>query len=290
MPHIPEPIWTQIGPGYFEVQFNELKQFIDYIYSDLLNFGAYIWRGHRCDSWTLEPTIARLIRESTIPRTQEWDFEKEHLDAFKHAARGRRGPNPPLINDENEWWALGQHQGLATPLLDWTTSPFVATFFAFSTVGREQTPYRAIFALHQPSVKSIVELARSKENVRRKEMREELKKAGKALSLGDWATIGSKAEPDLIFVRPLSDENQRLVSQGGLFTRSRTNLSIEDWVMKHQEAADSGLTLLKCLVPDSERSKCLQLLNRMNINPLSLFPDLTGASTYCNLFSEIDNY
>ncbi len=60
--------------------------------------------------------------------------------------------------------------------------------------------------------------------------------------------------------------------------------------MKRQPKDDNGLTLLKCLVPDIDRSRCLQLLNRMNINPLSLFPDLTGASRYCNLHSEIENY
>ena len=102
--------------------------------------------------------------------------------------------------------------------------------------------------------------------------------------------LKTKAEPEVVFVRPHSDDNQRLVAQGGLFTRSRTDLSIEEWVMKHQSNDDSGLTLLKFLVPDDDRAKCLQLLNRMNINPLSLFPDLQGASRYCNLHSEIENY
>lgn len=284
-----DPVWTQLGPGYAQVEFQDLKQFIDYLYSDLLDFGTYVWRGQRCDSWKLEPTLDRLIRDAKASPAKEWDFSRKHLEAFKHAARGRRGINPPAIATEDEWWALGQHQGLATPLLDWTTSPFVAAFFAFADLGPDQTAHRAVFALHQPSVSSMVKTALLEEEARREAHLKTIKENGGPRGLFDLA-MSAKAEPDLVFVRPLTDENERLVAQGGLFTRSRTELSIDEWVIKHQSPDAKGLTLLKCLVPDGERARCLQLLNRMNINPLSLFPDLTGASRYCNLHSEIENY
>ena len=87
-----------------------------------------------------------------VPNARRSNFLSKHLLEFKYAVRGRRGSNPPSINDENEWWALGQHHGLATPLLDWTKSPFVAAYFAFIEVAEPQTTHRAIFALHQPTI------------------------------------------------------------------------------------------------------------------------------------------
>lgn len=283
------PVETNLGPGFLEVKFETFKQFVDYLYSDLLDFNAYIWRGQRCESWALEPTLDRLIRESDLSQTKRIDFANRHLEAFKYAARGRRGANPPLINNDNDWWALGQHHGLPTPLLDWSNSPFVAAFFAFSDIAPDQTDHRAIYALHQPSVEKIV---KGKVRATKKKNEEELasKKKNGNLGLLDSAILEGPVYPDIVFVRPLSDENSRLVSQRGLFTRSHTPLSIEDWVQANHPEEDDTCTLLKFIVPNSERARCLQLLNRMNINPLSLFPDLSGASQYCTVLAQIDRY
>lgn len=282
--------WERLGPGYHQVKFSSFKQFMDYLYSDLLDFGTYVWRGHRREDWKLESTIQRLKRVSKTSHTQSWKFEEKHLELFKQSALGRRGLNPQLINDENEWWALGQHHGLATPLLDWSTSPFVASFFAFSEDESDHTSYRAIFALHRPTIERTVNRVRNEQESKRKQ---DLQKynASNQPKLGlAYAALNIKNKQELIFIKPLSDENKRLSAQGGLFTRSRFDISIEDWVTKHHDQDDTGITLLKCLVPNQDRSKCLQLLNRMNINHLSLFPDLLGASQYCNLHYDIENY
>jgi hypothetical protein len=256
----------------------------------MLDYDAYVWRGQRCSDWKLEPTLDRLVREAKVAPTKAAKFRAGHLEQFQFAARGRRGANPPTLEDEDSWWALGQHHGLATPLLDWTTSPFVAAFFAYIETEDPQTPQRSVFALHRPTVEFRARTIARQINIDRREQLDAAEKEGKKLGLIQRAMLQAKAEPEVRFVRPFSDENQRLVNQGGLFTRAPAGKTLDQWVLESVDPEEKGYTLLKIYLPNKDRELCLRYLNRMNINHLSLFPDLYGASKFCNLFSEIDKY
>ena len=74
-----------------------------------------------------------------------------------------------------------------------------------------------------------------------------------------------------------------------MFTRSPDNISVEEWVNEHF-IGYNRVVLLKMTFPNKEREFVLQSLNRMNINHLSLFPDLYGASQYSNLELQIAKY
>jgi hypothetical protein len=50
------------------------------------------------------------------------------------------------------------------------------------------------------------------------------------------------------------------------------------------------ITMYKIVFPDSIRNQALSALNNMNINHLSLFPDLHGSSQYSNYQLEIEPY
>jgi hypothetical protein len=266
----------EIKDGVCETRFTAFRYFHEYVEQEMLDLQGHIWRGQRCDNWTLDSTIDRLLARSQMQSRDRAAFRKRQLEQFQLAARGRRGANPPSIDDENGWWALGQHHGLCTPLLDWTASPFVAAYFSFIGRGDNQTNFRAIYALHVPSVQFMVSRTRNEEAL---------------------ATIGVTGSPptsepraEIEFVVPLSDENQRLVNQSGLFSRAPDGQNLGDWVRLRFQGVTTDQILRKLLIPNEDREGCLKMLNRMNINHLTLFPDLDGASRFCNLYGEIEKY
>ena len=253
--------WTEskIVDGMATFRLISWKYFPDFIYKEMLDYRDYIWRGHRCDDWLLESTLDRVLKRKL---KRKWKpLMRKHLSSFKYAVRGRRGPNPQELETEDEWWALGRHHGLDAPLLDWVTSPFVAAYFAFVSKGNEQTSQRVIYAL------SMIDVKRKSREIER----------------NGRTTI-------IKFVRPLSHENPRLVNQSGLFTRSPLGEDIESWTKREFKGENGVYILIKITIPNKDRLLCLRSLNRMNINHLTLFPDLYGASKFSNLNLSIDKY
>lgn len=287
-----KPRWKEgdIKDGVGEVRLNSWKYFTDYVYQEMLDYETYIWRGQRCTHWKLTSTLNRMIKKSKIAKTKSYNYADAHLEQFKYETRGRRGENPPKIETENDWWALGQHHSLATPLLDWTTTPFVAAYFAFIGIGEKQTRHRAIYAIHKPSIeRTVKKIKREKERQNKIELEEHKNGTKRIKNYARLKWLQQPVEQEIEFIRPMSDENQRLVNQGGLFTKSPLGEDLEGWVQRNYKGPD-GYTLMKILIPNKDREMCLRMLNRMNINHLTLFPDLFGASKFCNTFGEIDKY
>ncbi len=259
---------SSINDGVMEVKLSSWKYFHDYVVQEMLRFSHYIWRGQRDSAWALESSLYRLMRDKK--RANKNSIAKAHLAKFKMAARGRRGANPDKIVDDNEWWALGQHQGLATPLLDWTESPFVALYFAFEKSDAPISKRRSVWSLGNVTTKNNA-------------LKSALAEAQNNKLVGEsYLTLDR--------FRPTLDENARLVAQAGLFTRGPLGVTVDDWVKTYYADQNDGAMLLKITIPDDGRHDCLKTLNKMNINHLTLFPDIYGTTQHCNKAIEINKY
>jgi hypothetical protein len=255
--------WTEHeqADGITVVNLNSWKFFHNYVTQEFINYPTWVWRGQKKAAWTLQSSFDRLIRE-TDPKKRN-QLASQHLARFKMASRGRRGITPQKIVEDSEWWALAQHNGMSTPLLDWTESPFVALYFAFEKESEDgDEGMRAVWGLSDLTAKN-----------------EEIEEAGEG-----------HLNPTLELVRPMQDENLRLVSQSGLFTQLPPGMNVEDWIKKNFAGDTDFMRLVKIEIPETGRHECLQILNRMNINHLSLFPDLYGAGKFCDKALQINKY
>jgi hypothetical protein len=76
-------------------------------------------------------------------------------------------------------------------------------------------------------------------------------------------------------------DNPGLISQACLFTHGPMDMPLEQWVQENfSDCRDE--VLIKINIPNEQRNQCLKILNQMNINNLTLFPDLNGSAIYCN--------
>jgi hypothetical protein len=216
---------------------------------------GYIFRGQADAEWKLESTLSRALRRKYPKAKNKKQQENYHLFYFRENIRGRNNLDLTNVSD-NELWALGQHFGLYTPLLDWTRSPYVALYF--SLLGECESGNRAIWAILMKDIDSI-----NKEN----------------------KSTNQRVE----IVNPITNDNERLVNQRGLFLRIPLEEDLEDWVKKSSKDF-KWVTMYKISYPDSIRNEALAALDIMNINFLSLFPDLMGSSLHTNYQFEIGPY
>lgn len=228
------------------------EKFIDAMRSPGHNMakGEIVYRGQAGHNWHLSSTLGRLFDGGSVPR----EHEESLLHEFRLAMRGR-GLDLSNIADDREVWALGQHHGLCTPLIDWTKSPYVALFFAFDEMDAEgvPNPSRALFCLNMTAIRETL--------------------------------------PEIIF-EPTHHENARLVNQAGLFTITPSggdnlvsailNELAENEVIDPSQPMDVARFVSKIHIPNEHRVDCLNTLRKMNIHHANLFPDPGGASKYCN--------
>lgn len=207
-----------------------------------------VFRGHKEESYKLESSLERYIRER-FPKAIITNqlFERicnEYLQHCKNELKGKI-QEQYILDYENDVWALGQHYGLKTPLLDWTRSFLIALYFAFEDPfsGSE---YRVIYQLNY------------------------FIKQEQDLIIEPKFQIGSRISAQRgIFTKKLSSVLENL---NDFYANSN-----------FVDVGKNYRPLKKYKIKSSLREDVMNFLFSLNIDCYSVYPDLKGAIKNCHI-------
>lgn len=214
--------------------------------------GAVWLRGLPDDSYRLLPSIGRIHKFAGRQMKFDKDMEKRFLHRFRRHSFAFFG------RALNEWEALfvARHHGLPNRLLDWSSNPLAALFFACEYLSTELPPDAKIWLLipkgHIP-VKYIDVLD---------------------LALGPFKIEGIR------LIYPM-EVTPRLNAQSGLFSIQEdpwTPLDEID-VSGFQDSCLDVHTLIEYPIPGKCRGNILKELNDLQVSRRTLFPDLDGLTS-----------
>jgi len=213
---------------------------MDELYPDGFEKSRFIFRGQSNSDWELKSSFDRLFDNVQVAN--------EILNEFKQDCEKYDFYNSIILNDSMSIMALGQHFGLPTRLLDWSFSPYIAAFFAFSDINLNNynCEHVAIWSIH---------------------LQDEIFNQELGLEIINIKQVG----------------NHRLRNQDGLFTYLKSSdRDLEQFIKKLTYERDTPV-LRKILIRKSEMAIALNDLDAMGINNLRIYPDLSGIALNAKL-------
>jgi len=123
--------------------------------------GEFLYRGLPSVDYRLETSFDRWYKG---PKAKRPNVSDQLLRTFSKECDGYPGIGSELDEDDDRLSALAQHHGLPTRLLDWTVSPYIAAFFAFSytfDTDAALDDYVAVWVLDRPMKSGVQTTART---------------------------------------------------------------------------------------------------------------------------------
>lgn len=219
------------------------EEILDYIKGISTNEKRLVlFRGQATDQ-PLLPSIARSNFENDTTQV-----EREMLEELK-----RRSPllvTNELKNDW-EWLVYAQHFGLKTRLLDWTSNPLAAFWFACSQD----------FAMNMDSVVFMLK--------------------AKSEFLVNVLEMPSPFQYERTKILRPSLNNSRIVAQSGWFTCHKYNRDQKKFVPLEENAGITEL-LTKVIVPHQLKNDILTKLSILGVSNRTMYPDIVGLCHHLN--------
>lgn len=221
------------------------------------------FRGESRDTYRLIPKIGRLTKAKVNedgtkklelrPASAVID-ERKILIRFKQLAL-------PLLkavpSDDWAWLALAQHHGLPTRLLDWTSNPLVALYFAVGNKYSEADLQRERITNPSCTGNAVIYHLRTRHGL-----------------IDEGEEPANPFEVDeAIFAAPVV--TPRIQAQRGYFSiqkdvhRSFQEIFLEKYTKRHVQ---------RLIIPFEYRERIRQELLRVGIDHFHIFPDLDGLT------------
>ncbi len=222
----------------------------------------YLFRGLPNSDYKLETTLERFtgklflleeydkILRETKPQVealtkQTWEEIPSFIDYIGKELLIPPGPPPDYV-----YQVYLRHHGFPSPLLDWTTDPYIAAYFAFRDI--ESKAPNALICVYCEHPKGLKPISSNKTNI---------------------TGIGPN-----VLSRPRHEKQK---SQYTICTKycdgKHSYASHEDVFAENKEDQDK---LLKLYIPISERNKILYKLEQRDINAYSLFESVQKETKF----------
>lgn len=246
----------------------ELKNFLSSFNSN------WIFRGQTDYKWKLESAIDRVSFNSELPN-QKYLFEQFCIIHFKR--------NPHLysekFNTQSDFQVLSllQHYGSPTRLLDFSTSPYVAAFFAANNSETDGS----IYAINYFELLSTTNyLFGTKYDDGSDEMNNLKKTEG--ISNDDVfkvLVLGSEQRKFVELVQPFFLFDRMIQQNGAFLCQGDINSSFEENLKSNYEflsSLENPNPYYKIKIKHEWKEEIIRDLYNMNISSATLFPDIEG--------------
>lgn len=227
-----------------EVKVKDIGDYIHWVAKTYGNQDDVLFRGQPA-RFDLKPKIGRpefvLRGAKKMP-----EVERRMLDRFRSHAAFMLDKVPAT---NMEWLALAQHHGMATRLLDWSTNPLVALWFAVERPAQNQESAAVwAFTAEEPD---LIDLTDDPFTIKR--------------------TMAFRPSPS----------TRRIAAQSGWFTVHWWNESARRFVA-FETIRRIRERLTKLTIPASSFADIRSHLGRMGIDRSTLFPDIDGLCSNIN--------